>query len=92
MVIVIIETHLLLNTLLLYLHIDVNECMDDSSYCEHKCTNTIGDFFCDCYDGYILFNDSQCRREYKLWVSIHNPREMTNGPSQSILPIRNRSG
>ena len=37
---------------------DVNECDRGNGGCDQNCTNTIGDFFCSCFDGYYLNNDN----------------------------------
>ena len=39
--------------------VDINECVELSSGCDHNCTNTIGSFSCSCKDGYALYDDKQ---------------------------------
>uniref|UniRef100_A0A2C9KEN1 EGF-like domain-containing protein n=1 Tax=Biomphalaria glabrata TaxID=6526 RepID=A0A2C9KEN1_BIOGL len=36
---------------------DINECEERSSNCQHKCTNTEGNYTCTCYTGYTLDPD-----------------------------------
>ena len=35
---------------------DINECNNNST-CDHRCTNTIGSFICECNPGYQLNDD-----------------------------------
>ena len=41
---------------LLKISTDINECLGTNP-CEQNCNNTIGGFFCSCWDGYALLND-----------------------------------
>ena len=34
--------------------IDIDECGLDNGGCDQDCTNTIGSFFCNCSEGYLL--------------------------------------
>ncbi|XP_019850549.1 PREDICTED: fibrillin-2-like isoform X2 [Amphimedon queenslandica] len=33
---------------------DVNECSVDNGGCQQTCVNTIGSYYCECFDGYLL--------------------------------------
>ena len=33
---------------------DIDECSDSAGGCQHKCTNTIGSYYCSCDAGYSL--------------------------------------
>ena len=33
---------------------DVDECQNNNGGCEQNCTNTVGSFFCNCVDGFLL--------------------------------------
>ena len=39
-------------------NVDTNECKVNNGGCEHNCTNTIGSFECNCYDGFNLTENS----------------------------------
>ena len=38
---------------------DIDECALNISGCNQKCTNTIGSYFCSCYEGYQLDKDNE---------------------------------
>ena len=40
-----------------HLHADNDECVSANGGCEQRCNNTIGSFFCDCFNGYNLDED-----------------------------------
>ena len=41
-------------TFCVYLHVDVDECLDpDICSCDATCTNTPGSFECKCNDGFV---------------------------------------
>jgi len=35
-----------------YIVVDVNECATDNGGCNQTCTNLVGGFSCECYNGY----------------------------------------
>ena len=35
---------------------DINEC-ENNRICDHRCINTFGSFFCECFPGYQLNDD-----------------------------------
>ena len=37
---------------------DINECEENIAGCNQYCNNTEGSFFCSCFEGFILRNDS----------------------------------
>ena len=37
---------------------DINECDWGISGCSQKCFNTVGSYYCDCYNGYLLGSDN----------------------------------
>ena len=37
---------------------DINECDWGISGCSQKCFNTVGNYYCDCYNGYLLGSDN----------------------------------
>ena len=44
---------------------DFDECANDSSLCDHNCTNTDGSFTCSCNNGYELDdNGRSCNGMY----------------------------
>lgn len=42
-----------------YFLIDINECEETTSGCQHICTNTDPNFTCTCRDGYTLNDDKK---------------------------------
>ena len=44
---------------LLIFHSDIDECVEGLDGCDHNCTNTDGNYFCTCLDGYELDADNQ---------------------------------
>lgn len=50
---------------LLFIYIDVDECMSDSGGCDHTCQNTAGSYQCFCHRGHRLAEDKHsCIREF----------------------------
>ena len=41
----------------LYICTDIDECQSGNGGCEQSCTNTVGSFFCNCTDGFLLRED-----------------------------------
>ena len=37
--------------------LDINECSTLNGGCNQTCNNTVGSYFCDCSDGYVLDAD-----------------------------------
>jgi hypothetical protein len=37
--------------------IDIDECELDNGGCDQDCTNTLGSFFCNCSEGYLLIEN-----------------------------------
>ena len=37
---------------------DVDECQSSNGGCTHNCNNTIGSYYCSCYEGYELSSDN----------------------------------
>ena len=37
--------------------LDINECSNLNGGCNQKCNNTIGSYFCECSEGYVLDAD-----------------------------------
>ena len=53
--------------------LDIDECSDDSSICDHTCVNEPGSYTCECDDGYTLAEDlSTCSGlfKYKRYITI----------------------
>ena len=43
------------------MHTDINECASSNGGCAQLCNNTVGSFFCDCNEGYLLdIDDINC--------------------------------
>ena len=43
------------------MHTDINECASSNGGCAQFCNNTVGLFFCDCNEGYLLdIDDINC--------------------------------
>ena len=40
--------------------LDIDECSVSDGNCSQICRNTIGDFFCECQDGYLLISETEC--------------------------------
>lgn len=40
-------------------HVDVDECLNETSGCSHLCQNTKGSFYCSCRPGYSLASDER---------------------------------
>ena len=38
-------------------YIDMDECSEEVTLCEHTCTNTVGSYSCTCKEGYHLHTD-----------------------------------
>ena len=36
---------------------DIDECLEDKGGCEHYCVNVLGDYYCECKDGFVLGKD-----------------------------------
>ena len=36
---------------------DVDECQNSNGGCVQNCTNTVGSFFCNCTEGFVLNDD-----------------------------------
>ena len=54
-----------MNTEMIALLLDINECMRSESLCDQLCMNTDGSYYCDCTHGYVLNSsnamcDSKC--------------------------------
>ena len=41
------------------IHVDVEECTENTHNCEHTCENTVGSFLCGCNAGYQLTSDGR---------------------------------
>lgn len=39
--------------------LDIDECDKNISNCTQNCVNTIGSYYCDCDNGYILGDDNR---------------------------------
>ena len=53
--------------------LDIDECSDDPSICDHTCENEPGSYSCTCDDGYTLAADrSTCSGlfKYKRYITI----------------------
>lgn len=54
--------------------VDVNECLDGTTHtCDLDfgvCTNTIGNYNCSCFDGYILGPQYQCQGQKTFGVTV----------------------
>ena len=37
--------------------LDINECLTLNGGCNQTCNNTVGSYFCDCSEGYVLDTD-----------------------------------
>ena len=41
---------------------DIDECLRDSSLCDHNCTNTVGSYDCVCDEGYkLMLGTGECK-------------------------------
>ena len=43
---------------LLFYYSDINECNLNISGCSQECVNTVGSYYCDCDNGYLLDSDN----------------------------------
>ena len=50
---------LIVINLIYYLSLDVNECTNGDSSCEHSCHNTDGSYTCSCDSGYSLTSNKK---------------------------------
>ena len=49
------------------MHVDIDECTENTDGCAQMCTNTIGNYICACGSGYRLANDSRgCDGEFLM--------------------------
>lgn len=56
-------------TLLFNLLLDVDECLEGTSGCEHLCNNTVGSFKCSCRHGYKLdYDRKSCTGSYNIVI------------------------
>ena len=48
---------------------DIDECLNNNGGCDHKCTNTIGSYYCSCEEGYQLTEDNhmKCEGQYNKY-------------------------
>ena len=42
-----------------YLPLDLDECLEDNSDCDHVCINEDGSYHCECNDGFQLDDDNR---------------------------------
>ena len=42
----------------IYLSLDIDECTEGTSRCNQNCSNTEGNYTCDCFSGYQLSSDT----------------------------------
>ena len=57
----------LFSQILFYFCLDDNQCSNGNGGCDHKCTNKIPDFECDCRQGYVLEKDGKtCKGKNNL--------------------------
>ena len=40
--------------------VDVDECLTDNGGCEQTCSNTVGNYSCECIQGFQLTSDGSC--------------------------------
>ena len=45
-------------SLFVFFHSDIDECVERLDGCDHNCTNTNGNYYCTCMDGYVLEADN----------------------------------
>ena len=64
------STHLVVYVILLcvcfvYFNLtDIIECLNNNGGCSHDCNNTVGSYYCECPDGYVLqSNQHDCEGE-----------------------------
>ena len=51
-------------------HSDIDECVQRLAGCDHYCTNTVGNYFCTCMDGYVLGSDNHtCTGDEQFYLS-----------------------
>ena len=51
--------------------LDINECSVYNGGCNQTCTNTVGSYFCDCSEGYVLDADKHnCSGIIKVFFLI----------------------
>ena len=49
------------------MHVDIDECIENTDGCAQMCTNTIGNYTCACGSGYRLASDSRgCDGEFLM--------------------------
>ena len=41
------------------IHVDIDECVEDTDDCDHVCTNSVGNYTCSCQSGYHLESGGQ---------------------------------
>ena len=54
--------------------VDVDECTEKISECDHNCTNTLGSYTCSCSPGYQLIDKTKCSGMLTLYWS---PKELS---------------
>ena len=56
---------------LLFLRIDIDECVLGISGCSQTCTNTNGSFICSCINGYNLSSENQKTCNGNNWSKLY---------------------
>ena len=78
---------LILNVLLIFIFVDINECTDSSvNNCNEDCENTVGSFFCKCNGGKVIDSDGiSCKGELVSMVPQYGPSTMLTISGGQIL-------
>ena len=72
----------ILEIIVTFLLVDINECEEEIDECEEHCYNSIGSYFCNCTGpGYRLHSDGNtCEsKSVLLWLLATNPKKLIFG-------------
>ena len=64
-------------------YVDINECASSNGGCQHDCTNTVGSYYCTCFDpaGYALnMDDHSCSGMIIVYVTLSAKRGLIAFP------------
>ena len=64
--------------------IDIDECVEGTSGCDHVCINLNGTYECECYDGYTLYVGHHCQGQDNTIIIFHFNSALCKGSPPNI--------